>query len=201
MAKHTQYYELREALKAPGCPICRLVVKAVDRYAASIVYEYANDPGVQEDALRARGWCNLHAWQLADQTGAAFDVAILYRTTLKTLLQAVNSAQEQAIKEDKDGPAAWLRSAVGSAERGQTTALATALSPRGHVRPVSCERRLRKPIWRRCCSTSATRRSASHSGSTKGCVGPISDWHSSRSPRPSNYRRWSSYSERRLSTS
>lgn len=131
MAKHTQYHELRESLETPGCAICRLVVKAVKRFAAGVVYECANDHGVQQDVLLARGWCNLHAWQLSDQTGAAFDVAILYRSTLRTMLQTLESYEAQPLQGDQNGPMAWLRAAVGSAQAGQTAALAEALAPEG----------------------------------------------------------------------
>ena len=131
MAKHTVYHELLESLAVPGCGVCRLAVKAVKRYAAGIIYEYANDGKVQEDVLRARGWCNLHAWQLADQTGAAFDVAILYRSTLRRMLQIMKSYEAQEPQEDQNSPMTWLRAAVGSGDGDYATDLAEALAPEG----------------------------------------------------------------------
>jgi hypothetical protein len=130
MAKHTLYHELREAMQTPGCAVCRLAVKAVTRYAAGIVYEAANDSEVQDDVLKAWGWCNLHAWQLTNQTGAAFDVAILYRSTLRTFLRILKSCEREAPADDQNGPIAWLRAAVGSGEAGEGPALVEALAPR-----------------------------------------------------------------------
>ncbi|MGC9468845.1 MAG: DUF6062 family protein [Anaerolineae bacterium] len=131
MAKHTQYHELYEALEEQGCAICRLVVKAIKRYAAGVVYECANDHGVQQDVLKARGWCNLHAWQLTDQTGCAFDVAILYRSTLRKLSETVKAYNPQKREGGSGGALGWLRAAVGTNEMVSAASLDAELGPRG----------------------------------------------------------------------
>ncbi len=89
MAKHTLYYELQEALNIPGCAICQMGEKAGARYLQSLVYERANDYETRAEVKRARGFCNLHAWQLRDLHGAGLDVAILSGDILKTWLQAM----------------------------------------------------------------------------------------------------------------
>lgn len=126
MAKHTLYYELRDALDASGCAICRLTHKAVARYLESLVYENANDYRIRAEAKAARGFCNLHAWQLRDYHGAALDVAILSNDVLTEWERALDHfAPQQATP-----PGDRLRAFFGlSPRQGDANALAESLSP------------------------------------------------------------------------
>ncbi|HQK15441.1 MAG TPA: DUF6062 family protein [Anaerolineae bacterium] len=126
MAKHTPYYELRDALNTSGCAICRLAHKAVARYLDSLVYENANDYRVRAEAKAARGFCNLHAWQIRDLHGAALDVAILSNDVLTEWEHALEDFTPQA------GPSLLSRvRALLGLPGGQkdVTALITTLTP------------------------------------------------------------------------
>ena len=57
------YYDLRDAFRQEGCPVCRLTLAGVARYVGAINYESAADPGVQERLRASRGFCNPHAHQ------------------------------------------------------------------------------------------------------------------------------------------
>jgi hypothetical protein len=92
MGKHTSYYELREALAEDGCPVCRLARRTVERFLDYLIYENVNNPGVREDIRQARGFCNLHAWQLRDVRGA-LGMAIIHRDVLETLMRQVEAAE------------------------------------------------------------------------------------------------------------
>ena len=46
--KHTPYFELVDAQSMAGCPICRLVYKATDRYLDALLYEAVLDPTVRD---------------------------------------------------------------------------------------------------------------------------------------------------------
>lgn len=99
--KHTTYYELRDALAEDGCPICRLAQKSVARFLDGLIYENVNDPGIREDIREARGFCNLHAWQLRDH-GGALGIAIIHHDVLEDAMEAIEAAQYQ--------PTSWLPS-------------------------------------------------------------------------------------------
>ncbi|MGC9394054.1 MAG: DUF6062 family protein [Anaerolineae bacterium] len=96
MSKHIGYYELRDALQETGCAICRLGEKAVARYLSGLVYANANDYQVRAEAKLARGFCNLHAWQLRDCHGAGLDMAILSADVLAEWLKALQGFKLQA---------------------------------------------------------------------------------------------------------
>lgn len=86
--KHIGYHELREALRKEGCALCCLVRKEVRRYMDNMLYERVNDPGVRGGVRMARGFCNLHAWQLYEEHDA-LGTAILYRDVLQDVAKGV----------------------------------------------------------------------------------------------------------------
>lgn len=95
MSQHTGYYELRDALQETGCAICRLGEKVVARYLAGLVYANANDYQVRAEVKLARGFCNLHAWQLRDCLGSGLDIAVLSGDVLAEWLKALQGFRAQ----------------------------------------------------------------------------------------------------------
>ena len=83
--QHTSYYELREALEGESCALCHLAQKGVQRFLDHLLYENVNNPEVRRDVRQARGFCNLHAWQLRDRRGS-LGIAILHRDVLETVI-------------------------------------------------------------------------------------------------------------------
>ena len=77
--KHTPYFELVEAQEQAGCPICRLVHKATDRYLDSILYEAVLDPDVRAKLKRSYGFCREHVEMLRGKPGRALGIALIYR--------------------------------------------------------------------------------------------------------------------------
>jgi len=86
------YYDVRDALALPGCPVCRLRAAAAERMLDGILYEKVNDYGLRARINKARGFCAEHAWQL-DRPGAALGTAIIYRDVLNELLRALEGAR------------------------------------------------------------------------------------------------------------
>jgi hypothetical protein len=82
--RHRQYFEVRDALRQPGCPICRLCLGAVWRYLDSLAYENVNDYTVREELRRAWGFCNRHAWQYLDDVRDLLGTAIIYRDIIRS---------------------------------------------------------------------------------------------------------------------
>ncbi len=130
MGKHTPYFELRDNLTEPGCVICRLALKSVQQHIGSLVYEYANKPPTHKKVRQARGFCNVHAWQLSQQRGAVTDLAILGRTALKSSLEVLQRYDPGNPEGASSGAMAQLRAIwkAGAASPG-IAGVAQALEP------------------------------------------------------------------------
>ncbi|MGH2615416.1 MAG: DUF6062 family protein, partial [Thermomicrobiales bacterium] len=57
------HFDLLDAFKEPGCPMCRLGLAAVDRWMDAVDYESVGDPEFRERMRAANGFCNRHAHQ------------------------------------------------------------------------------------------------------------------------------------------
>lgn len=118
------YYELRDALQQDGCPVCRVVYEAGDRFVDGLLYEKVNDPGLRERIRAAQGFCSAHAWML-DRHGASLGVAIISRDVLRHLLTEVGAHHAEK---------AGLQRISNTLRHQDTTdrqALIAALSPQG----------------------------------------------------------------------
>ena len=88
--KHTSYFELAVAQGQAGCPICRLVFKATDRYLDSILYEAVLDPDVRTKLKRSHGFCAPHVEMLRRKPGRALGVALIYRDIINTIVKVAD---------------------------------------------------------------------------------------------------------------
>jgi len=96
--KDTLYFELRDALAAGGCPLCRLAHKAGARYLDTLNYEGVNDPGLRQALRAARGLCRDHAWQLARLRGSPLSIAIIYRNIINDLINVLESREPVTVR-------------------------------------------------------------------------------------------------------
>lgn len=85
MGRTQTFYDLRDAMKEPGCAVCRLQAIAAERFIAGLIYEKVNDPGLRATMRLSRGFCHDHSW-LLDRSGAALGVAIITHDVLKHVL-------------------------------------------------------------------------------------------------------------------
>jgi hypothetical protein len=115
MSRTASYYDLRDALTQPGCPVCRLMARDTERYLDGLLWESVNDPGVRHKLREAQGFCHEHAWQLS-RPGASLGVAILMHDVLGSVLGAMEGARFQAL------PGLSLRRAQESLDPGQPAA-------------------------------------------------------------------------------
>lgn len=83
-SRHTPYYNLLDALAAPGCALCALSKAAIDHYLDSMLYEYVNDTPTQQTMTNAHGMCAGHSEVLLGYQGA-LGIAILYRAVINHL--------------------------------------------------------------------------------------------------------------------
>ncbi|MBE2271514.1 MAG: hypothetical protein IAE80_24995 [Anaerolinea sp.] len=91
MAYPQAYVDLLERLNRRGCAICGLLHAAENQYIDSLLYEYSNDPDVQQKFRRGRGLCNHHSWLLTHHHGYALGVSILFEAVLDEVIDLLDS--------------------------------------------------------------------------------------------------------------
>jgi len=90
----TLYYELMDALRTGGCPLCHLGRRAASRYIETLNYEGVNDPGLRRHLRDAHGLCHRHAWEWTKLRGSPLGVAIVYRNLVKDLAEILEEQAE-----------------------------------------------------------------------------------------------------------
>ena len=108
--KHTPYFELVEAQEQAGCPICRLVHKATDRYLDSILYEAVLDPDVRGKLRESYGFCREHVGMLRGKPGRALGIALIYRDIIRAIAKTPEAARRGTSRS-------LLRRLLGRAQR------------------------------------------------------------------------------------
>ncbi len=98
MTRTMTFHDLRDAMKQPGCPVCRLAHRAADRFIETLLWEMVNDPETRRDLRRAQGLCPDHAWRLV-RGGPSLGATIIMHDVLRNTLRAVeaqNAARRRA---------------------------------------------------------------------------------------------------------
>lgn len=126
MNNSMRYFDLVEALDQSGCAVCNLVLRDVDRYLDSLLYEYVNREETHHAFRIGRGLCSLHGMQVAQAKGGALGVAILF-----------NAALDEVQQVGATSSPAQLSSLARLRGRNSAALLADALEPAGSC-PV-CE--------------------------------------------------------------
>lgn len=130
-------YNLLEACREEGCPICRLEQKSVERYLDHHFYENVNSPGWRDRLRASLGFCREHAWLGVDQRlGDALGYSIIYRDLLNSILNQLN---DESSLSPPPRPRSSLLRQVPETTRKMIEKALTALTPRKHC-PV-CEHR------------------------------------------------------------
>jgi len=82
------FFNLLDACREPGCPVCRLEQKAVHRYLDSQFYESVNDPDFRDHLRGSLGFCREHAWLTINRhLGDALGFALIYNDVVGDLLE------------------------------------------------------------------------------------------------------------------
>jgi hypothetical protein len=116
------YFDLLDAFAESDCPACRLSLRAVQRYLASLSYEYVNDPGERAQLRAARGFCNHHAWQWWDEQYDRLGAAIVYLDVLTTIGRQLEKVQPVDAGRLR-GPVAGALRLGGASEAGAAAGL------------------------------------------------------------------------------
>lgn len=76
------YFQLYEALREEGCPVCRCLHRDTFRFLDGLMWERVNDPDTRQALRAAWGFCNWHAWMLKEIHHAPLGIAIIYHDLL-----------------------------------------------------------------------------------------------------------------------
>ena len=91
MPKFTSY-KLLEACREPGCPVCRLEQRSVERYLDSQFYENVNSPKWRDQLRASLGFCHEHAWLAVDKRlGDALGFSIIYQDVVNSILRQLEN--------------------------------------------------------------------------------------------------------------
>src|SRR5690348_14393145 len=77
---------LRTACQQEGCPICSVILEQIAHAMNTWSHEGFTDIEHRQEVMRARGFCPLHTWQLA-QRNNAFQLGVVYENILSTLME------------------------------------------------------------------------------------------------------------------
>lgn len=84
-------YKIIEACREPGCPICRLEQKGVERYLDNQFYENVNSPAWRDHLRASHGFCHEHAWLgVSQRLGDALGFSIIYHDIVNSLLNSLD---------------------------------------------------------------------------------------------------------------
>jgi hypothetical protein len=84
-------YNLSEACREAGCPVCRLEQQAVERYLDNQFYENVNSPAWRDQLRASLGFCDEHAWLAVNKRlGDALGFSIIYRDIINSVLTQLN---------------------------------------------------------------------------------------------------------------
>ena len=130
-------YNLLEACRAEGCPICRLEQKSEERYLDQHFYENVNSPRWRDRLRGSLGFCREHTWLGVDRRlGDALGYSIIYRDILNSILNQLKNGSSLALPPRQKRS---LLRQVPEAARNMIEKALAALTPHKHC-PV-CEHR------------------------------------------------------------
>jgi hypothetical protein len=90
-------YNLLEACRETGCPICHLEQKSVERYLDHQFYENVNAPAWRDRLRASHGFCHEHAWLGVNQRlGDALGYSIIYRDIVNSILTQLEDPNSPA---------------------------------------------------------------------------------------------------------
>ncbi len=87
--RHLSYFWFRDAMKEPGCPVCRRVTGGSERFLDALLYESVTDPFVRARIREGRGFCNWHAWMLPKAFSPQSGIAAIHEDILAQEIKAL----------------------------------------------------------------------------------------------------------------
>lgn len=89
------YYELLDAMKERGCPVCLLLETYTERYIDNLLYESVNDTNLRAKLMASGGFCKEHSKKLLrfGYKGYALGISIIYKDLVDTYYKTLNTQE------------------------------------------------------------------------------------------------------------
>ncbi|MGA9407877.1 MAG: DUF6062 family protein [Bacteroidota bacterium] len=101
--KFTTYFNVLDACRQKGCPVCILIEQNLRRHIDNLLYENVNDPGTRSTLRASRGMCAPHANVLL-KAGDAFGISIIYEDIIRDVLSAIAQQSTRALRASRPCP-------------------------------------------------------------------------------------------------
>ncbi len=99
--KWIDYFDLLDALKKPGCPLCRRLKQLSLRFLDNLFYERVTDVGTRVGLSKAKGFCNWHGWMSTEIPHTGSGIAIIYKDLLDAEIRELSGWEETRNSSDK----------------------------------------------------------------------------------------------------
>ncbi len=110
-----EYFDLRDALAEPGCPVCARVILAGREALATIAAEPSSGTPARKALLPSRGLCNAHAWGIRQILEMRTGLADAYEVLLRDRIGALHKLMSGQRSGTRQGWSGWVRSWGGAA--------------------------------------------------------------------------------------
>ncbi len=111
-AEIREYFELRDALTEPGCPVCAQVIHAGHGMLAALTDgQSAGGPGWVK-AISLRGLCNTHAWILHQMAQKPVGLGKAYEAFLRSRIERLQRAVARQNATTRRPCSGWIRAVV-----------------------------------------------------------------------------------------
>lgn len=101
--KFTAYFNVLEACRQKGCPVCTLTEQNVRRNIENLLYENVNDPDTRLALRASQGMCAPHADVLL-KAGDAFGISIIYEDIIREVLSGMAKQSTRALNASRPCP-------------------------------------------------------------------------------------------------
>ncbi len=101
--KFTTYFNVLEACRQKGCPVCILIEQNIRRHIDNLLYENVTDPGTRSTLRASRGMCAAHAAVLL-KAGDAFGISIIYEDILRDVISGIAQQSTRTLKASRPCP-------------------------------------------------------------------------------------------------
>lgn len=96
MNESGRHVDLLRTFREPHCPVCALLRRDSHRDLRTLMVERINELDTHLAFRAARGLCNHHAWQMAGTKGASLGIAVMFDSTMFTLMKDIASIKPAA---------------------------------------------------------------------------------------------------------
>jgi len=91
--KTNSYYELLDAMRERGCPVCSLLELYTDKYIDNLLYENVNDVSLRTKLVTSGGFCKEHSQKILrfGFKGYALGISILCKDIINAYYEVLNT--------------------------------------------------------------------------------------------------------------